>query len=90
MLRQLTHKLWKKFLSQIIIFESSATSENEQPIGPSTPLTHNHQQSHMEPEISFSYGKETCFDVVGENSGYNLTKGRRPTKPTQNIQIWKG
>ncbi|KAL0734899.1 hypothetical protein Bca4012_011109 [Brassica carinata] len=79
-------QIMEEIPSQIIILEGSGASENEQPIGSFTPLTHNHQQSHMEPEIPLSCGKETGFDVVGETSSYNLTRGGRPIKPTQKIQ----
>ncbi|XP_013601674.1 PREDICTED: uncharacterized protein LOC106309153 [Brassica oleracea var. oleracea] len=81
-----SHEIMEEIPSPIIILEGSGASENEQPIGPSTPLTRNHQQFHMEPEIPLSYGKEIGVDVVGETSSYNLTRGGRPIKPTQKIQ----
>ena len=53
-------QIMEEIPSQIIILESSYTSKREQPIGPYTPLAHNHQQIHTEPELPISYGKERC------------------------------
>ncbi|CAN6841999.1 unnamed protein product [Brassica oleracea] len=70
--------------SQIITLESSGTSKSEQHIGVYTPLAHNHQQFHIEPEIPVSFERGDN-DEVGETSSY-LTRGGRSIKPTQKIQ----
>ncbi|KAL0674623.1 hypothetical protein Bca4012_002604 [Brassica carinata] len=72
--------------SQSIIVEDPSSSANEQQIDPTTPPTHNQQQFYRESEIPVTYGKGPGFDVVGEPSGYNLTRGGREIKPTQKFQ----
>uniref|UniRef100_M4CQT3 Uncharacterized protein n=1 Tax=Brassica campestris TaxID=3711 RepID=M4CQT3_BRACM len=72
--------------SQSIIVEDPSSSANEQQIDPTTPPTHNQQQFYRESEIPVTYGKGAGFDVVGESSGYNLTRGGREIKPTQKFQ----
>ncbi|CAN6988746.1 unnamed protein product, partial [Brassica rapa subsp. trilocularis] len=72
--------------SQSIIVEDPSSSANEQQIDPTTPPTHNQQQFYRESEIPVTYGKGAGFDVVGESTGYNLTRGRREIKPTQKFQ----
>ncbi|CAN7020585.1 unnamed protein product [Brassica rapa subsp. trilocularis] len=78
-------QIMEEILSQIIILESFYTSKKEQPIGPYTPLAHNYQQIHTEPELPVSYGKETGYDMVRKTYSY-LTREGRSIKPTQNIQ----
>ncbi|KAL0662899.1 hypothetical protein Bca4012_099736 [Brassica carinata] len=79
-------QIMEEIPSQVNIFEAAHASENEQPVGPLSPLTPNHHHFHMEPETPLAYGKETGLDVVGETSSYNLTRGGRPIKPTQKVQ----
>lgn len=66
-------QIMEEIPSQVNILEASQTSENEQTVGPHSPLTHNHHHSHMELETPLAYGKETGLDEIGETSGYNLT-----------------
>ncbi|KAF3521304.1 hypothetical protein F2Q69_00049295 [Brassica cretica] len=79
-------QIMEEIPSQVNIFEACHASENEQLVGPLSPLTPNHHHFHMEPGTPLAYGKETGLDVVGETSSYNLTRGGRPIKPTQKVQ----
>ncbi|KAG5392064.1 hypothetical protein IGI04_022027 [Brassica rapa subsp. trilocularis] len=71
--------------SEVAFAGSLTHSHEEQPIGPYTPLAHNYQQIHTEPELPVSYGKETGYDMVRKTYSY-LTREGRSIKPTQNIQ----
>ncbi|KAF8113139.1 hypothetical protein N665_0055s0004 [Sinapis alba] len=74
--------------SPVHIREASHTSEKEQPFGESfnqdSPHSQNIHQIHNENPLVF--GNDKGVLLVGETSGYNLTRGGRPIKPTQKIQ----